>query len=251
MPTLVNPETPQKPRKRYKHPYGHTRPWSARAVKAPTGRERIIARQLIAGATMADAVRVAGYTKSTVKAKAYDIAKRPGVRAAVIELAQGLISHLPAIGNFSESQMRESFSEELDRPETALDELTAMIRGAVKLIAEATSTPKPRSKPVIPELSAEQKASLEQRVVELQQAAQVSPHVAERGAGSDGVTISTPDENAREVANTSIPSPPAFGGAEPSPELMAIAEAQERETNQRELKQRQQRRDLQWWSKRR
>jgi hypothetical protein len=240
--------------KRHRHPYGHSKPWYMRTDKAPTGRERIIARQLIAGSSMRDACRVAQYSPETVRAKAHEICKRPGVRTAIIELAQALVPQLPAVGHFSQQQMQASFSAELINPDIRFDELVAMIRGATKFIIDAASlrpSPKPHNKR--PELTPEQKASLDQRVAELQRsAAQVSP----REAGDTKpieVSITAP-EQAKQSATTVTPLPPAFVGADKSDkelaELAAIAEIQERDRYQHELKERLKRGDTQWWKRR-
>jgi hypothetical protein len=81
--------------KRHRHKYGHTKPWSSRMVKEPTGRERIIARQLIAGSSQRDACLAAGYSPQTCKAKAFVIVKREGVRMAMCEIGQQLTPHMP------------------------------------------------------------------------------------------------------------------------------------------------------------
>jgi hypothetical protein len=221
-----------------------------RTDKSPSGRERIIARQLIAGASQREACLAAGYTPQTCKAKAFIIVKREGVRQAMCEIGQKLTPHMPP-------QYREGYSEALLELEPSLETYAAMIRGAARLIADSSLQPSKSRLPQRPELTPEQKANLEQQVAELQRAAdttsapaqpgdtklvEVSPREQQSGLPRSDTVSRLPRSDQGHVVL------PAFGGAasvnvsreedvEVDPALVALYEQQMREKYWREWRQ--------------
>lgn len=95
-----------------------------KAGKSNKARTYVVAKALLEDKSAADACREAGYSESTVKSKAYEIAEKPEVKAAMLEIERTI---KPGdLGRMSKTLLQ---NELLSPPESVRDKLSLIRLG--------------------------------------------------------------------------------------------------------------------------